>query len=63
MKEEHVGLSTFFCWDSVSKQVDAGRARVGITCVTKFAAPNQYFLNGKEISRDEAVKHLKDRFD
>ena len=43
-----------FNWVNCSAQVDAGWAKGGITCVTKPFASNQYFKDGKEITRDLA---------
>ena len=36
-----------------------GWAKVGITCIPDEDKPNQYFLNGKQISRDDAVNHAQ----
>ena len=53
----------FLCgWNESSKIVDGGWSKAGITCVTKPAGSNQYFKDGKEISRDEAVAHVKANF-
>ncbi|MBR2734109.1 MAG: hypothetical protein IKD80_07690 [Selenomonadaceae bacterium] len=49
-------------WIEKSAKVDAGWAKAGITCVTKPSADNLYFLNGKQISRDEAWNHVKANF-
>ena len=51
-----------FHWKSHSAEVDAGWSKAGITCVTKPFSKNQYFAGSKEISRDEAVKILKQKF-
>ena len=54
---------TIFFWKSASSDVDRGWAKAGITCVTKpFLANNQYFKDGKEISREEAYKIVKEKF-
>ena len=45
----------FFSWSSGSEKVNAGWAKAGITCVTKFSGDNLYFKDGKEISRTEAI--------
>jgi len=55
-------VSMTFYWKSGSAEVDAGWSKAGITCVTKPFGYNQYFLNGKEISRDEARDYLKANF-
>ena len=49
-------------WIEKSAEIDAGWAKAGITCVTKPGADNLYFLNGKQISRDEAWNHVKANF-
>ena len=51
-----------FHWKSYSAEVDAGWAKVGITCVTKPSGHNEYFAGSKGISRKEAVKILKSKF-
>ena len=58
----HDNLHTIFYWHSDSKAVDEGWAKAGITCVTKPCGSNQYFRDGKEITRDEAHDHLKANF-
>ena len=46
-------------WDPASKAVDKGWSEAGITCVTKYGAgDNQYYLDGKRISRMEAFRHV-----
>ena len=63
MMDRHYGtIPVMFYWKSKSAEVDAGWAKAGITCVTKPFGSNQYFLNGKEISRGEAYDHLKANF-
>ena len=63
---EHGLLNNWFYigsdWIEKSAEVDAGWAKAGITCVTKPSADNLYFLNGKQISRDEAWNHVKANF-
>ena len=47
----------FLGWEKSSAKVDAGWAKVGITCVTKFGCPdNKYFAGSQEISRKEAFR-------
>ena len=55
-------IPAMFYWKSKSAEVDAGWAKAGITCVTKPFGNNQYFINGKEISRGEAYDHLRANF-
>lgn len=61
----HSDLTTTFNWESYSAAVDAGWAKAGITCVTKPSPfdNNLYFLNGKEITRDEAHDYVKANFE
>ena len=54
--------TTAFRRGSYSEAVDAGWSKAGITCVTKPFKDNQYFINGKEISRYEAYNHVKANF-
>lgn len=63
LMDNHYGsIKVMFCWGSKSAEVDAGWAKAGITCVTKPCGSNDYFLNGKEISRNEAKKLVKANF-
>ena len=55
-------IPAMFYWKSKSASVDAGWAKAGITCVTKPFGNNQYFKDGKEISRRDAYNHLKVNF-
>ena len=55
-------IPVMFYWGSKSAEVDAGWSKAGITCVTKPFGNNQYFKDGKEISRGEAYAHLKANF-
>ena len=58
----HGGMHTTLHWKSDSAAVDAGWAKAGITCVTKFIDDNLYFKDGKQITRDEAYNHVKANF-
>lgn len=60
----HSAGSMAFFWLSYSPEVDAGWAKAGITCVTAWSGykDNKYFINGKEISRDEAYAHVRANF-
>ena len=49
-------------WLSVSPKIDAGWSKAGITCVTKPSKSNQYFVGGKEITRDEAIDIVKSKY-
>ena len=64
LMDRHYGLIPVMTvyWKSKSAEVDSGWAKAGITCVTKPFGNNQYFLDGKEISRGEAYDHLKANF-
>ena len=55
-------IPVMFYWGSKSAEVDAGWSKAGITCVTKPFGSNQYFLNGKEISRKEAYRIVNENF-
>ncbi len=60
----HRELHTIFFWKSDSAAVDAGWAKAGITCVTNPTplSYNKYFKDGKEISRSDAYKFVKENF-
>ena len=47
-------LYCMFNWGTASAKVDAGWAKVGVTCVTKYGEKNLYFYQGKQITRGEA---------
>ena len=47
-----------FNWVDYSADVDEGWRNVGVTCVTSFAYSNEYYKDGKKISRGEALKML-----
>ena len=60
----HGSFHMTFHWKSDSAAVDSGWAKAGITCVTKWLemAHNRYFVNGKEISRDEAYSIVSSKY-
>ena len=60
----HGALTTAFHWKSYSAAVDEGWRKAGITCVStpNIFANNLYYLNGHEISLQEARQHLEDNF-
>ena len=48
-----------FDWLRCSSNIDAAWAKVGITCVTNFVCVNQYYFEGKKITRTEALEIAK----
>ena len=62
LDDYHGTTHTIFHWKSDSAAVDAGWAKIGITCVTKPGGDNLYFKDGKEISGYEARDYLKANF-
>ena len=44
----------FWNWTENSAKVDAGWARAGITCVTKYIGINEYYYQGRQITQNEA---------
>ena len=44
-------------WDHCSSAVDDGWRKAGVTSVTRFLDSNTYFIDGKEVSRNQAYKH------
>lgn len=66
LDDYHGLLHMNFHWKSDSAEVDAGWRKAGITCVSKPGSKrngsNQYFLNGKEITHNEAIDYLKANF-
>ena len=53
---------TLLNWREYSPKVDAGWKKAGITCCTSPFGDNQYWVAGKKISRDEAYKIVKEKF-
>ena len=62
MDDWHGESHTSLYWESSSAAVDEGWRKAGITCVTCRAVGNRYYLNGQQISRDEAWKFVAERF-
>ena len=56
MNKSYTNANTIFGWVDVSKAVDAGWSKAGIECVTNFHGKDQYFVDGQEISRNQAYK-------
>mgnify|MGYP007038207534 CR=1 FL=1 len=50
-------LYTFFHWSEVSGAVDKAWAEVGVQSVTCLGDDNKDYLDGKEITRQEAYEH------
>lgn len=50
--------SAFFIHSKISKEVTAAWSALGISVDTSWGCPdNKYFLNGKEITRREAINY------
>lgn len=45
-----------FDWAGCSAKIDEAWSKVGITCNTDFLCANQYYFEGKKITREEAVE-------
>ena len=64
----HGETATDLHWVSYSAAVDEGWRKAGITCVTvhsdleRHEYDNRYYLNGQQISRDEAWKFVAAKF-
>ena len=56
MDKSYTNVNTIFGWGDVSKAVDAGWSKAGVECVTKFLGKDLYFVNGQEISRNQAYR-------
>ncbi len=52
---------TIFHWGNVSNKVDKAWAGVGVTSVTNFAGENSYYINGREVTRREAVEYAAEK--
>ena len=65
LMDRHYSNSDYmFGWSYSSKAVDEGWAKAGITCCTVpgLIYGNQYWKDGKEISREEAHKFVKENY-
>lgn len=45
---------SWFHWTERSNEIDRGFSKVGITYVSKYIGINQFFYQGREITREEA---------
>ncbi len=61
MNERYGMTYTTFHWGSCSQKVDDGWANIGITCIPKPGSSNEYYLDGKPITRGEAYRLAMDR--
>lgn len=58
MSDMYTEGDLLFNWVEDSAKVDQFWSRAGVTCVSSFAYFNEYFKDGKQISRGEALKLL-----
>ena len=56
MDEQFFFLDMLFNWCKDSAKVDAGWAKAGIRSVTRPTDSNEYYYNGKKISRMNAMR-------
>ena len=56
MKEKVGAWDLTIHWGSASSKVDAAWNKLGIRCVSHPATDNAYYINGKAVSRDDALK-------
>ena len=52
-------IYTLSHWDESTAFVEAGWAKIGITCVTRLGSHNFYYYQGKELRRDDALEFAK----
>lgn len=58
---EFIGsLDVAFDWENSSAKVDFAWAKIGITCVSNYVYLNEYYYQGKKITRKEAVQIAED---
>lgn len=50
---------SWFDWVERSAEVDSGFAKAGITYVSKYIGVNQFFYQGREITRQEAYQIIE----
>jgi len=62
MDRKYDGIETLFGWHSVSRYVDEGWARAGITCCTVPDDHNRYWKDGQEITHTEAIRYVREKF-
>ncbi len=58
MSDMYTEGDLIFNWVEASSEIDEGWRKAGITCVSSFADFNEYYKDGKQISRGEALKML-----
>ena len=58
MSDMYTEADLIFNWVKYSADVDAGWSKAGVTCVSKVAYGNEYYYDGKKISRGEAMSKL-----
>ena len=58
MNEEYNVIDLMFDWVELSKRVDEGWRNAGIISVTSPLGDNKYKMNGKEISRKQALQAI-----
>ena len=61
MDESYICDGLLFSWNSKSKNVDDAWASAGIVCCTCPFADNEYYLNGKRITRKEAFYYVANK--
>lgn len=58
MSEMYTEGDLAFNWVEDSAKVDEGWSKVGVTCVSNIAYFNEYYKDGKKISRGDAIALL-----
>ena len=56
LDEYYGSFDLTFSWASCTAKIEEAWAKIGITCVTDFICANQYYYEGKKITRKEAVE-------
>ncbi len=58
MDSEFGTWDTTFHWNSSSKKLDDAWNKVGVRCVSSPVWDNVYYINGKPVSRENAIKYV-----
>ena len=62
MNDHYGSVGIMASWSEKSSNVDKAWRKAGVEVITKPFSDNVYRINGKQVSRDDALAHLKDNF-
>lgn len=62
LTDRYGATRTFFQYSSISDEVVQGWSKAGIALSPSFSGDNKYFLNGNQISREDAMNYAAKQF-